>query len=106
MDDRRTLKLSLCRGETRQFLLDPGSTVLLLVGEAELHGPPEWLAEAMVRPRWRLGAEQIWQAERGGWIELAALSALQVLVIPPDGVAWWRRVGRCLDAVFGVSQPG
>ncbi|RIX49444.1 MAG: hypothetical protein D3M94_00050 [Rhodocyclales bacterium GT-UBC] len=105
MEDRRTINLMMQQGEARQLLLETGSTLLVLGGRLELHLPSAWLAEQMVSRTVRLEAEQAWVAESGGWVDLLAAHTSQVVVIPPDGVALWRRVGRCLEALIRLGRP-
>ena len=105
MEDRRTLNLSLSSSESRQVLLEAGSTVLVIGGQLAVHRPTVWLAENIIEPAVLLVAEQAWIAESGGWITLQAQGCVQFVVIPPDGISLWQEVGRCLHAIFGTKMP-
>lgn len=106
MDDRRTINMALAQGERRQVLLEAGSTVLVLAGRIALGEPMAWLAEHALTHQCRLDAEQAWVAERGGWVDLAALATARIIVLPPDAVSIWRQIGRCLEALFGPAPTG
>lgn len=101
MEDRRTLRLALHDGESRQFLLESGSLVLLLDGEAELRDAPGWLAETVVRPKFALQPEEPHRVDHGGWLEIAAGRAAEIALIPPDAASFWLRVGHCLGRLAG-----
>ena len=106
MDDRRTINMTLAQGERRQVLLEAGSTVLVLDGRLALREPMLWLAEqAMIRER-ELAPEQAWLADRGGWVDLAAVATVRLIILPPESVLFWRQVGRCLDTLFGGTEDG
>lgn len=102
MEDRRTLRLNLQSGESRQLLLEAGSLLLVLDGCIELAGAPQWLAETCLRPRQILGPEEVHRVERGGWFSLAAPGGAQCALIAPDSASFWTRIGRCLEQ-FGRS---
>ncbi len=106
MDDRRTINMALQQGERRQVLLEAGSTVLVLAGRLGLREPMDWLAEHAVSRECGLEAEQAWVAERGGWVDLAALATVQVVILPPESVSFWWQVGRCLDSLIGAVPNG
>jgi hypothetical protein len=106
MDDRRTINMALAQGERRQVLVEAGSTVLALAGRVALGEAMAWLAEHAVAHECRLEAEQAWVAERGGWVDLAALATARIIVLPPDTVSIWQQVGRCLEAIFGAAPTG
>lgn len=106
MEDRRTLRLTLCKGESRQLLLEAGSLILLLEGRAELQGALEWLAETTLRPKLSLSPEEAHRLENGGWIAINASRAAEIVVIPPDDTSFWLRVGRCLERLAGHRQSG
>lgn len=105
MEDRRTMNLNLQQDESRQLLLEAGSTLLVLGGRLGLRQPAAWLAEQVVSREVLLEAEEAWVAEEGGWVDLVARKSTQVVIIPPDGIALWRRVGRCLEALIGLGRP-
>ena len=105
MEDRRTMSLALAQGELRQLLLEEGSTLLVVSGRLAVTSPPLWVAESMMSPRRVVEPEAVWIAEPGGWVELQALQATQLVVIAPGSVSLWRAVGRCLEGLVGLGRP-
>ena len=104
MEDSRVMNQILGSGESRQILLEAGSTVLVLDGQLVLRRPLLWLAENVVAPEEFLAAEQAWVAEAGGWVTLQAQGGVKLVVIPPNGVSFWQEVGRCLQKLFGSQK--
>ena len=104
MECRQMISLALGQGETRQMLVEAKTMVLVTKGSIALRTPLMSLAETVVAQALVLEAEQLSLIERGGWINLHALSATGVVLIPPEGVALWRQVGRCLEALFGTDK--
>lgn len=100
MDDRRTISLALGAGECRQLLVEAGSSVLVVSGKVLLRSPAAWLAETVQLPERLLESEQVALVENTGWIDLLAREAGQLVLIPPDAVSLWRKVGLCLEAMF------
>lgn len=106
MADRRLMKLALGKGESQRFLVDAGTTVLVVSGCLVLRGPLVWLAENMVAPEQRLGAEQSLVVSDGGWIDLLAGDGVELLLIPPESGLLWKQAVRCLGVLFGNEPPG
>ena len=104
MEDRRILSLALSGSESRQILLEAGSTVLVIGGQLAVRRPMLWLAENILAPEVFLAAEQAWVAESGGWVTLQACDDVQLVVIPPNGISFWQEVGRCLQTLFGPTK--
>lgn len=96
METPRLMIVTLADRETRQILVDAGSTLLVADGRLHLRPPVVWLAETMRRPDQRLDAEQTWVAESAGWIDLRADGGAQVLIVAPGCQPLWRKIGRCL----------
>ena len=101
MQDRQMMRLALGKGDARRVLVEAGTTVLVLQGSASVRGPLQWLAENVVGAEQRLGAEQTFVIESGGWIDLMAVESMELLVLPPDGVQVWQRVVRCCERLLG-----
>ena len=78
--------------------------VLVTEGSIALRPPLLWLAETMVAQETELLPERPWVIEQGGWVALRAISGAGIVLIPPEGVALWRQVGRCLDAFFRTGK--
>jgi hypothetical protein len=108
MEDRQMMRLALGKGDVRRVLMDAGTTVLVLEGSASVRGPLQWLAENVVGAEQRLWAEQTFVIEIGGWIDLMAVEAAELLVLPPQGVQVWQRVVRGLERLLcyeGSKKP-
>jgi hypothetical protein len=101
MKDRQMMRLALCKGEARRVLVEAGTTVLVLEGSASVRGPLQWLAETSVAPEQRLGSEQALTLESGGWIDLTATEAAELLVLPQQGFQVWQRVVQGLERLIG-----
>jgi hypothetical protein len=101
MEDRRMMRLAFGKGDTRRVLVEAGTTVLVLQGSASVRGPLQWLAETPVAPEQRLGVEQALTLEGGGWIDLMATEAAELLMLPPQGLQVWQRVVRRLERLVG-----
>lgn len=98
MDDRRTVGLSVGRGETRQLLLDAGTMVLVVSGEVNIGWTTDWMCGQALRVAQRLVGEEVWVAERGGWVDIVGNRRAQLAVIPPDRISFWRKVGGCIES--------
>ncbi len=101
MEDRRMMRLALGKGDSRRVLVEAGTTVLALDGTLTVRGPLVWLAENIVVPEQRLRPEQSQVIEAGGWIDLTAVEAAELVVMPPDGVQVWQKVARCFERLLG-----
>ena len=101
MKGRQMMRLALGKGEARRLLVEAGTTVLVLEGRVIVHGPLQWLAETPVAPEQRLVSEQALMLESGGWIDLMAGEAAELLVLLPNGVQVWQRVVRGLESLKG-----
>ncbi len=95
------MRLALGKGESRRVLVEAGTTVLLVAGNLALRGPLVWLAENIVAPEQHLRPEQSLMLESGGWIDLMAVDAAELVVMPPDGVQVWQKVVRCCERLLG-----
>ena len=101
MEDRRMMRLALGKGESRRVLVEAGTTVLIVAGDLALRGPLVWLAENIVAPEQRLRPEQSQVIETGGWIDLTAVEAAELVVMPPEEVQVWQKVTRCFERLLG-----
>lgn len=100
MGDQQIMKIELAAGESRQILVEGGSTLLLLSGCAEVCSPFGWLAENIHQTRTQLDAESSVAVEQGGWIELSGRSAAQFVVLPPDTMPLWSSLVRSLEKML------
>lgn len=78
------LALSLERGQVQRVLVEAGSSVLVVEGAAVLRFPFVWLAEHVVARHLPLEGNAVHRLEAGGWIELAAIGACELLILPPE----------------------
>ncbi|MBI4996732.1 MAG: hypothetical protein HZC22_07515 [Rhodocyclales bacterium] len=78
------LTIELARGMCRSVRIAPGTTVLVRHGAVRLRQPPQWLAETWIREECRLAAEDRYSTTSAGCIELTALEAAEVLLIPAE----------------------
>jgi hypothetical protein len=101
MEDLRMVRLALGKGESRRVLVEAGTTVLLVAGDLALRGPLVWLAENIVASEQRLRPEQSQVIETGGWIDLTAVQAAELVVLPPEEVQVWQKVARCFESLLG-----
>lgn len=104
MQYQATTNLTLAQGETRKMLVEAKTTVFVATGVITLRSPLGWLAETVVAQEIVLEAEETLVVESGGWIDFTALDSARLVLIPLEGVALWRQLGRCLDAFFGTDK--
>lgn len=100
MDDRKMIEISLEAGESRQFLIEGGSTLLIVSGCAGVRSPFGWLAESIHQSREVLDAEEHLVIDRCGWLEFSGVSATRIVLIPPATRSLWSTVGRCLGEML------
>lgn len=65
-------------GETLRMAVDAGFVLRVAQGCVDLSAPPSWLSETVFSARTRLEEGEIHVFERGGWIEVTALSPARV----------------------------
>ena len=102
-EDRRTQVLALVAGESKQLLVEAGTTLLLLSGNARLYGVPDGTVPGAGQ---RLLAEEAMVIDGGGWIGLVAAVPSQAVLIPPERTQFWRRVGDCLARLAHGTRAG
>jgi hypothetical protein len=69
-------------GQVLYMSVDAGSALRVLEGSVCVVALPIWIGETMFRTTATLHAQQVHVFERGGWIEIVALSAAQVQALP------------------------
>ncbi|HEX6735959.1 MAG TPA: hypothetical protein VF096_14220 [Azonexus sp.] len=92
--------VALADRESRQILIEAGSTLLVADGCLHLQQPFAWLAETMTRPTLVLGAGQAWTAETGGWIALTGRGSARALLLAPGEQSLWQRIGHGLSRLW------
>lgn len=104
MECRQTTQFVLAAGETRQMLVEANTMVLVLEGRIAVRPPLLWMAETMVIQESELVPEQPRVMEQGGWVALRAISRADIVLIPPEGIAVWSKIGRCLEAFLRAGK--
>lgn len=92
-----SLSLVLASGQVQRVLVEAGSMLVVGKGALRVCFPFASLAERLVAVEAALAAEEACCLEAGGWIELLALEAAEVLILSPENTSLWRRLGRYLE---------
>ncbi|MFO1345672.1 MAG: hypothetical protein U1E85_05180 [Rhodocyclaceae bacterium] len=92
-----SLSLLLASGQVQRVLVEAGSMLVVGKGTLRVCFPFATLAERLVAVEAPLAAEEACCLEAGGWIELLALEAAEVLILSPENTSLWRRLGRYLE---------
>jgi hypothetical protein len=82
MGEQTPQLLRLARGAQYQVLAAPGTVLLVRRGHVVLREPLAWLAETCVRVEHRLTSEAAHAVTTAGRMELVALDAAEVVLIP------------------------
>ena len=98
------LQISLRSAESRDYLVDAGTLVLLIEGSVELTDSPQWIADHYVALKRSLQPETPFRIEVGGWIRLDARGPSEIALIAPHSLALWARAGECLRRWLGASR--
>ena len=72
----------LLPGQSLRMAVDAGFTLMVTQGCVDVTAPPSWLGETMFSVKTLLDEGQAFVSERGGWIEVKALSPARVGVVP------------------------
>jgi len=72
----------LLPGQALRLAVDPGFALLVLQGRVEVVSPPGWFGETVFSVRTSLQAGEAHGVERGGWIEIVALSPAEFRALP------------------------
>lgn len=93
-------------GQALRMAVDRGFTLMVMQGCVNVSAPPSWFGETMFTVAARLDEGEVFVSERGGWIEVAAMSASRVLAVPacsdtvPAGAS---RIGRLFQRLMGAA---
>ncbi|WP_286606519.1 hypothetical protein [Variovorax jilinensis] len=74
--------MPLLAGQVLRTAVEAGSAVVVTQGSVSVRPSPVWLGESMVSGRTVLNEGEAWVSERGGWIEISASGAAQVVALP------------------------
>lgn len=99
-----SLQISLSSAEARDYLVEAGSLVLVVEGCVEMIDSPQWIADHYVALKRSLQPEIPFRIEVGGWIQLRAQGPSEIVLIAPQGLALWARIGDCLRRWLGTGQ--
>lgn len=69
-------------GRNLRMAVDKGFTLFVSQGTVSVVSPPTWFGETVFTDRSTLYEGEAYVAERGGWIEVSALSPAQVSGLP------------------------
>jgi len=76
--------VALQPGEALRIALDPATWLQMLEGRAQLVSPPSWFGDTVFTVKSVLAEGDVHRLERGGWIELSALSPVRLRVHAPQ----------------------
>jgi hypothetical protein len=86
-------------GATLRIAAQRGSILYVRHGRIVLRNPPDWLSDSRLAPCLRLNAEEADRVAIDGWLEITALEAAEVLLLPPPPrPGWLGALGRRLRA--------
>jgi hypothetical protein len=91
-------------GQTLRVAVDAGFTLVVTQGRVDVISPPAWFGETVFSVKTMLHEGEAHVVERGGWIEVSALSAAQLRGLPrparkPQATA--SRVARLVQLLTG-----
>ena len=92
----------LLPGQTLRMAVDAGFTLLVTQGCVNVTAPPTWFGETMFNVKTPLHEGEAHVVERGGWIEIQALSPARVGPVPRPAArtaASVSRVARLLQSL-------
>jgi hypothetical protein len=88
-------------GQALYMAVDAGLGLRVLEGSVRVASSPAWISQTMFRVTATVHAGQVHVFERGGWVEIVAMSAARVQQVPRSAPAmsvigrWaWRLAGR------------
>ena len=91
-------------GQALRLAVDEGFAVRVVEGSVHVVSPPTWFGENVFNVKSTVHAEEMHVVERGGWIEIVALSAARVQGLPrptPVNYVNTTRVGRLVQLLTG-----
>ena len=81
--DRLPDTVMLQAGQALRTSLDPATWLEMLEGRAQLVSPPSWFGDTVFTAKTVLSEGDVHRLERGGWIELSALTPVRLRVHAP-----------------------
>jgi len=91
MDDATIARWRLEPGQTLLRRLSRGSRISVDVGTVHLVGPPQWLAETIVRGALRITPDAPAELQKTGWVELSSDHGAELSIEPSAARADWVR---------------
>jgi|GEM_PF-1522477 len=94
---------SIRQGQSMHCLLTAGSTLYIKSGKLRLIALPQFLEGVAWQIDTVLDADSVYYSEHGGWVELQALQACDLLVQRPEPTLHWLHV---LSGAWQALQAG
>lgn len=91
-------------GQSLRIAVDAGCSLWVAEGSVRIVAPPSWFGETMFSATAMLQEGEVYRAERGGWIEVAALRPARLQGAPraaPSVRAASSRVARLVQLLAG-----
>jgi len=96
---------SIRQDQSMHCLLTAGSTLYVKTGKLRLIALPQFLEGWAWQADTVLDADSVYHTEHGGWVELHALQACDLLVQRPDPAArWWHVLMDAWQAAWRRSR--
>jgi hypothetical protein len=90
-------------GQSLRMAVDAGASLLVVEGRVRVVSPPSWFGDTPFSVRNSFDEGEVYVAERGGWIEVAALTPVRLRGVPqaaPAAPAASSRVARLVQLLF------
>ncbi|MBT2322187.1 hypothetical protein J7E62_07440 [Variovorax paradoxus] len=90
-------------GQSLRVALDAGRSLLVAEGAVRIVSPPSWFGETVFTATATLAEGEVYLAERGGWIEIAALTSVRLCGVSqaaPARPVLGSRVARLVQLLF------
>ncbi len=82
MNDRTVLRFRIEPGQPQMHKLARGSRITVAAGALRVEGPPQWLAETIVRGTSIAQSGAPVELRQGGWVTLSSDVGAQALIEP------------------------
>ena len=69
-------------GQSLRMAVDAGASLLVVAGRVHVVSPPSWFGDTPFSSTCSLDEGELYVAERGGWIEVAALTPVRLRGVP------------------------
>lgn len=97
---------SIRQDQSMHCLLAAGSTLYVMTGKLRLIALPQFLEGLAWQADTVLDADSVYYSEHGGWVELQALQASDLLVQGPEPTRhWWHVLMHAWQALQAAWRP-